>query len=37
MTTMTQNGVSTTTQLGTEQYKGFELGYGRRAKKIDTI
>lgn len=34
MTTMTQNGVSTTTQLGTEQYEGFELGYGRRAKKL---
>lgn len=34
MTTMTQNGVSTTTQLGTEQYEGFELGYGRRSKKL---
>lgn len=34
MTTMTQNGVSTTTQLGTEQYENFELGYGRRAKKL---
>jgi hypothetical protein len=34
MTKMTQNGASTTTQLGTEQYEEFTIGYGRRGKKV---
>lgn len=33
MTTMTQNGVSTTTQLGTEQYETFMVN-GRRGKRV---
>lgn len=33
MTTMTQNGVSTTTQLGTEKYETF-IASGRRWKGV---
>ena len=34
MTKMTQNGISTTTQLGTERYENFELRWGIKAKKL---